>query len=64
MTHKAITPTEYAKAKGCTVGYIRRMLKDEKELPHVQEVMKFGRFYTLKVPADFSKKYFTKKKTA
>jgi len=58
---KEITPAQYAKAKGCRVQYILKLLSDGKSVKHVMEVKKFSRFYVLVVPSDFSKKYFSKR---
>ena len=59
-TTKDISPKQYADWKGCSVQYIHRILLSGElaKLPHVQEVKRYSRFYTLQVPATLTQADF------
>jgi hypothetical protein len=62
MKDNWISPAEYAKLSDCSPQYIHRLLLagDKKKLPHIKEIKRFSRFYTLRVPAGLRKKDFKK----
>jgi Fic family protein len=51
MKTKDITPTEYAKMRGCTLQNVTKQIRKGKSLPYVIRVKKFGRFYLLEIAA-------------
>lgn len=47
MAKRELTPQEYADLRGIYVTYVQRCCKDNKTLPQVKQVKKFGRQYVL-----------------
>jgi hypothetical protein len=60
MKTKEITPHDYAALFGCHVSYIHRLAKNNQldKMPKVVEIIKYSRFYLLKVKIDISEKDF------
>lgn len=53
MNTKYVTPSQYAKWKGCTIQNITKHIRAGNGLPHVLSIKNFSRFYLLEVSEDF-----------
>lgn len=42
-----ITPKEYAEKRGITLQAVTKAIREEKKLPGIKKIEKFGRFYLL-----------------
>lgn len=62
MKTKQITPTQYAELRGCTLTNVTNHIRanDLRLLPHVISIKNWGRFYTIEVPSNISKRLFNK----
>lgn len=60
MKTKDISPTQYAKWKGCSVQYVHKVLSrgEIEKLEFVKQVKKYSRFYTITVPHELTEDSF------